>query len=280
MKHTFQGFLRFVIHLFILTLTLSCTRTSKSNFDDRSIDPSSDLTEDTANQNSISDPKDTYEIDSNMNSFVDPNGNNDTRNRWEPTIPNRGDGKFQVIAGNFLDVANADHAVQDLHANDFPLAWHDQFDNSPYHTVIVQYTYTFSEAQVVVGKLRKAGIECYVNEKRFSPSSPKRTQPVKKAQPELFVDLESQMPQDKSIPAPKEVGLKKDSSPLPTASTANYDSYVDLYNVLLAEHMLLWQEQSRKVYNKDYEALTYEEQKAIRKSIPLVISDSKMFEKK
>ena len=54
----------------------------------------------------------------------------------------------------------------------------------------------------------------------------------------------------------------------------NYESYVAVYNELKAAYNELWNESAQKLYDQSYENLAHEFQIAIRKNIPLVISEA------
>lgn len=53
-----------------------------------------------------------------------------------------------------------------------------------------------------------------------------------------------------------------------------YETYVNVYNEIRAAYNELWQEAAQKRFGKDYESLTEQQQKNIRKGIPLVISEA------
>ncbi len=56
--------------------------------------------------------------------------------------------------------------------------------------------------------------------------------------------------------------------------TTPYKSYLNVYNELKGAYNELWDAEARKQFNKDFEALSREQQRAIRKIIPLVISEA------
>ena len=53
-----------------------------------------------------------------------------------------------------------------------------------------------------------------------------------------------------------------------------YDTYISVYNELKAAYNHIWQEEALKRYGKAYENLNIDEQRTIRKDIPLVISEA------
>ena len=53
-----------------------------------------------------------------------------------------------------------------------------------------------------------------------------------------------------------------------------YKTYLEVYNELKAAYREIWEERAFKNYGKAYGALSVAEQKAIRKDIPLVISEA------
>ncbi|MEM6722434.1 MAG: hypothetical protein AAF598_00275, partial [Bacteroidota bacterium] len=55
---------------------------------------------------------------------------------------------------------------------------------------------------------------------------------------------------------------------------ADYDHYLAVYNALKAAYTQLWEEKAQQDYQQAYEALTKDQQKAIRQHIPMVISEA------
>lgn len=55
---------------------------------------------------------------------------------------------------------------------------------------------------------------------------------------------------------------------------APYKNYLNIYNEIKGAYNELWDSESRKQFNKDFKALSREQQKEIRKIIPLVISEA------
>ena len=53
-----------------------------------------------------------------------------------------------------------------------------------------------------------------------------------------------------------------------------YDTYLNVYNELKAAYHELWEERAQQYYNKAYDQLSKQEQKHIRKEVPLVISEA------
>ncbi len=54
----------------------------------------------------------------------------------------------------------------------------------------------------------------------------------------------------------------------------SYQAYLSVYNELKAAYRELWEEAARRRYGEAYEALPVDQQRAIRKDIPLVISEA------
>lgn len=54
----------------------------------------------------------------------------------------------------------------------------------------------------------------------------------------------------------------------------SYKTYISVYNELKAAYNSIWEEEALRRYGQDYEGLTTAEKKAIRKDIPLVISEA------
>ena len=53
-----------------------------------------------------------------------------------------------------------------------------------------------------------------------------------------------------------------------------YDTYLNVYNELKSAYHELWEERAQQYYNKAYDQLSKQEQKHIRKEVPLVISEA------
>jgi len=54
----------------------------------------------------------------------------------------------------------------------------------------------------------------------------------------------------------------------------SYDTYIQVYNTIMAAYNELWEESAQNKYSQSYESLTKELQKAVRSEIPLVISEA------
>ena len=54
----------------------------------------------------------------------------------------------------------------------------------------------------------------------------------------------------------------------------NYSSYIEVYNELKAAYQELWNESAQIQFGKSFETLSIENQKSIKASIPLVISEA------
>ncbi|MEL7223173.1 MAG: biopolymer transporter ExbD [Bacteroidota bacterium] len=54
----------------------------------------------------------------------------------------------------------------------------------------------------------------------------------------------------------------------------NYDTYLSVYNELKAAYLELWDEMAQSKYGNHYERLSSEQQKTIRTTIPMVISEA------
>lgn len=61
---------------------------------------------------------------------------------------------------------------------------------------------------------------------------------------------------------------------LSNTRTTPYKKYLNIYNEIKGAYNELWDAEARKQFNRDYKALNREEQKAVRKVIPLVISEA------
>lgn len=56
--------------------------------------------------------------------------------------------------------------------------------------------------------------------------------------------------------------------------TTKYETYISVYNELKGAYNELWDEQAQRLYNRSFDQLVVEEQRSIRATIPLVISEA------
>jgi len=82
-----------------------------------------------------------------------------------------------------------------------------------------------------------------------------------------FITNPKQDPKLSRNPRVAIVSLKNDRE-------TSYETYISVYNELKAAYNQIWQEEALKRYGKAYENLNIEAKKAIRKDIPLVISEA------
>jgi len=82
-----------------------------------------------------------------------------------------------------------------------------------------------------------------------------------------FILNPKQRPDMSSSPKKALISLQNDRG-------TNYETYISVYNELKAAYNQIWEEEALKRYGKAYENLNRAAKKAIRKDIPLVISEA------
>ncbi len=82
-----------------------------------------------------------------------------------------------------------------------------------------------------------------------------------------FIINPNQRPDMPNSPKKAIVSLQNDRG-------TNYETYISVYNELKAAYNQIWEEEALKRYGKAYENLNQEAKRAIRKDIPLVISEA------
>ena len=55
-----------------------------------------------------------------------------------------------------------------------------------------------------------------------------------------------------------------------------YGAYLEVYDELVGAYRDMWDEEARRTYNKPYEQLSFQAQRAIRKRLPMVISEAEL----
>lgn len=83
----------------------------------------------------------------------------------------------------------------------------------------------------------------------------------------VFITNPENLPNRPSTPKKAAISLQNDRS-------TNYESYLEVYDQLVAVYNELWEVEAQKLYGKSYELISKAKQKHIKTEIPMVISEA------